>query len=58
MEFNKRDSKFCIKCKMILSYNSYNETVENENEMKDALAQMSDQLLILNERIQKLEKNK
>ena len=57
-ESNKPDSKFCIKCKMILSYNSYNETVEKENEMKDALAQMSDQLLILNERIQKLENNK
>ena len=57
-EPNKRDSKFCIKCKMILSYNYYNETVENENEMKDALAQLSDQLLILTERIQKLEKNK
>jgi hypothetical protein len=25
---------------MVLSYNSYNETVENENEMKDALARM------------------
>jgi integrase len=57
-EPNKPDSKFCIKCKMILSYNSYNETVEKENEMKDALAQLSDQVLILNERIQKLENNK
>jgi integrase len=57
-EPNKPDSKFCIKCKMILSYNSYNETVEKENEMKDALAQLSDQVLILNERIQKLEKDK
>ena len=57
-ECNKSESKFCIKCKMVLSYNSYNQTVENENDMKDALAQMSDQLLILNERIQKLEKNK
>jgi integrase len=57
-EPNKPDSKFCINCKMILSYNSYNETVEKENEMKDALAQLSDQVLILNERIQKLEKDK
>jgi integrase len=56
-EYNKPDSKFCIKCKMILSYNSYNETIQNEKEIKDALAQLSDQVLILNERIQKLENN-
>ena len=43
---------------MILSYDSYKETIESENEMKDALAQLSDEVLILTEKIQKLEKIK
>lgn len=57
-EPNKPESKFCIKCKMLLSYDSYKETVESENEMRDALAQLSDQVLILTEKIQKLENRK
>lgn len=32
-ESNKNDSRFCIKCKMVLSYNSYNE-VRNEDKQK------------------------
>ena len=40
---------------MILSYESYKETVESENEMRDALAQLSDQVLILTDKIRKLE---
>jgi hypothetical protein len=36
-EPNKPDGKFCIKCKMVLSYNEYNETIEvkqrRENEI-------------------------
>ncbi|MGZ5471535.1 MAG: tyrosine-type recombinase/integrase, partial [Nitrososphaeraceae archaeon] len=47
-ESNKHEAKICNSCKMILSYESYKETVENENEMRDALAQLSDQVLILN----------
>ena len=54
-ESNLHEAKICNSCKMILSYESYKETVENENEMRDALAQLSDQVLILNEKIQKLE---
>jgi integrase len=54
-ESNKHEAKICNSCKMILSYESYKETVESENEMKDALAQLSDQVLILTEKIRKLE---
>ena len=57
-ESNKHEAKICNSCKMILSYESYKETVESENEMEDALAQLSDQVLILSEKIQKLEKSK
>ena len=30
-ESNKPESKFCIKCKMVLSYDSYKETLEKLN---------------------------
>jgi hypothetical protein len=54
-ESNKHDAKICNSCKLILSYESYKETIANEKEMKDALAQLSDQVLILTEKIQRLE---
>jgi integrase len=57
-ESNIQEAKLCISCKMILSYDSYKETVYKENEMKDALTQLSDQVLILTEKIRKLEKSK
>jgi predicted amidophosphoribosyltransferase len=31
-EPNKPDSKFCAKCRMVLTYDAYNETLENQNE--------------------------
>jgi integrase/recombinase XerD len=33
-EPNKPDSKFCAKCRMVLTYDAYNETIE-EKEQKD-----------------------
>ena len=29
-ETNKPDSKFCAKCRMVLTYDAYNETLESE----------------------------
>ena len=54
-ESNKPEAKICHSCKMILSYESYKETLESENEMRDALAQLSDQILVLTDKIRKLE---
>jgi predicted nucleic acid-binding Zn ribbon protein len=31
-EPNKPDSKFCAKCRIVLSYDTYNETVEMQHE--------------------------
>jgi integrase len=31
-ESNKPDSKFCAKCRMVLTYDAYNETLENQQE--------------------------
>ena len=36
-EPNKVDSKFCGKCRMVLSYDAYSETVERENEERNSL---------------------
>jgi hypothetical protein len=33
-EPNKPDSKFCAKCRMVLTYDAYNETIE-EKQVKD-----------------------
>ena len=32
MESNKPDSKFCAKCRMVLTYDAYSETLENQQE--------------------------
>src|SRR5206468_2319045 len=42
-EPNKPDSKFCAKCRMVLSYDAYNETVEEKQQKDDALSTLSDQ---------------
>ncbi len=31
-EPNKQDSKFCVKCRMVLTYDAYSETLENQQE--------------------------
>ena len=46
-EPNKIDSKFCVKCRMILSYDTYLESVEEHKELSDtrsSLKQMQDQI--------------
>ena len=42
-EPNKRDNRFCVKCKMVLSYNSYKDTIIEERKRKeDELSQLKD----------------
>ena len=36
-EPNKPDSKFCAKCRMVLTYDAYSETVEENNEKENEL---------------------
>ena len=36
-EPNKPDSKFCVKCRMVLSYDVYSEILESEKQMEDKL---------------------
>jgi integrase len=42
-EPNKKDNRFCVKCKMVLSYNSYKDTIIEERKRKeDELSQLKD----------------
>jgi integrase/recombinase XerD len=46
-EPNKVDSKFCAKCRMVLSYDAYSETIEKQKEEQnrwDELRKEIDQL--------------
>lgn len=54
LEPNKPDSKFCAKCKMVLTYDAYQET-NNESENKnDAISALSDQVIKLAKEVHQL----
>jgi hypothetical protein len=53
-EPNKPDSKFCAKCRMVLSYDAYEVTVDNKQEKDDAIAILSDQVMKLTAEVQEL----
>jgi integrase/recombinase XerD len=72
-EPNKPDSKFCNKCRMVLSYDAYSETLEKQNQEKSEMDeirqqlqelthatvnQFSEQLLKMQQRIEELERQK
>jgi integrase len=39
-EPNKPDSRFCAKCRMVLTYDAYNETVEEKNKQDDVVDEL------------------
>ena len=41
-EVNKIDSRFCAKCRMVLSYDAYTETLEQKERQSDKLAKMEE----------------
>jgi hypothetical protein len=43
-EPNKPDGRFCFKCKMVLSYDSYTETLEKEKEKESEIQTMKEQI--------------
>jgi hypothetical protein len=57
-EPNKPDSKFCAKCRMVLSYDAYEETVDSKQEKEDAIAMLSDQLMKVMQEIEMLKRQK
>jgi integrase len=53
-EGNKPDSKFCAKCRMVLSYDAYNETLENQKKKEDRLTTIENQFDSMQSQIQSL----
>jgi predicted amidophosphoribosyltransferase len=53
-EPNKRDSKFCLKCRMVLSYDAYAETIGEKIENNDAISTLSDRIERLSIEVQQL----
>jgi integrase len=53
-EPNKPDSKFCAKCRMVLTYDAYNETLENQKEKEDKLTAMEERFNSMQSQMQSL----
>jgi integrase/recombinase XerD len=53
-EPNKPDSKFCAKCRMVLTYDAYNETLEGQKQKEDQLNTVQLQLNSMQSQIQSL----
>jgi hypothetical protein len=57
-EPNKTDSKFCRKCRMIISYDEYSETVTSKQIEDGVIGSLSDQMIKVLEEIEILKKQK
>jgi integrase/recombinase XerD len=54
LESNIPDSKFCSKCRMVLTYDAYSETLESEKHKDDKLTLMEKQLNSMQSQFQSL----
>lgn len=48
-EPNKPDSKFCAKCRMVLTYVAYNETIEEKQDKDKEVQSLKEQMLSMQE---------
>ena len=53
-EPNRPDQKFCIKCRMVLTYDAYSETMDSEKQMQDRLESMEGKLGTMQSMVEKL----
>jgi integrase len=53
-EGNKPDSRFCAKCRMVLTYDAYNETLENQKKKEDRLTTIENQFNTMQSQMQSL----
>jgi integrase/recombinase XerD len=53
-EGNVQDAKFCSKCRMVLTYDAYNETVESQKEKEDKLNVMEERFNLMQSQMQSL----
>ena len=50
-EVNKPDSKFCAKCRMVLSYDSYNGVIQQQDQQKLDMGKMQEWIKETNEKM-------
>jgi integrase len=53
-EPNKPDSRFCAKCRMVLTYDAYSETLESEKQKEDKLTVMEERFNSMQSQLQSL----
>ncbi len=53
-EPNKPDSRFCAKCRLVLSYDAYNETLEEQRKKEDKLEMMEQRFNAMQSQVQSL----
>jgi hypothetical protein len=53
-EPNKPDGKFCAKCRMVLTYDAYSETLESEKQKEDKLSVMEERFNTMQSQMQTL----
>jgi hypothetical protein len=53
-EPNKPDSKFCARCRMVLTYDAYNETLEDQKQKEDKVAVMEERFNSIQSQMQTL----
>jgi integrase len=53
-EPNKPDGKFCAKCRMVLTYDAYSETLESEKQKEDKLTMMEERFNTMQSQMQTL----
>ena len=53
-EGNTQDAKFCSKCKMIMSYEGYQEALESQSKKEDELKVMKEQFTAIQSQMQTL----
>ncbi|MDQ6866453.1 MAG: site-specific integrase, partial [Thermoproteota archaeon] len=50
-ETNKPDSKFCVSCRMVLTYDAYSQTLENQKQKDDEFETIKEQLNCLSKQL-------
>ena len=53
-EPNKPESRFCAKCKMVLTYDAYNETLEIQKQKEESFNTMEKQVNLMQSQLQNL----
>ena len=48
-EPNKPDSRFCTKCRMVLTYDAYSETIERQQEKETEVQKLKEQMRLMQE---------